>query len=136
MTAARVAAGDDRAALAAAVGDVVRHRRAAVRLTVGDHPAEQTAQRGHGALDDARARELRLVHLAEVPPNRRRVIGAADAAGMNARPSFTDALRPCCVRGHRSGAIAAVASNAYGDGRCLALRYGFVPYSVNCKSGD
>ncbi len=41
----------------------------------------------------------------------------------------------CAAFAAESGAIAAVASNAYGDRRCLALRYGVVPYEVDCRTG-
>ena len=38
----------------------------------------------------------------------------------------------CGVGAVEAGGIAAVASNAYGDHRCLELRWGAVPFEVGC----
>lgn len=39
----------------------------------------------------------------------------------------------CAVGAAAAATIAAVASNAYGDGRCLALRAGLIPASMKCS---
>ena len=51
-----------------------------------------------------------------------------------AAESFGTLAGGCCVFAAEVITISSVASNAYFDGRCLALRYGFVSFSVNCKT--